>query len=259
LTIQQLEKAHKEQVRLTPTDNLAMPPIKNDEIAEEVFAARLYAKQLTRTVVVAQSILLVLFGLCIYGLAVRPAKRVYIKLDQFGRATPVKYSDLEHYTPDAAVAKSYLADWATFRFRRLRATVLKTFPNNYLFLEAKYGQQIKDRDQRENVVANILAGHEPENDVTILSTNLTSFGKQSLGSSVVATGTADLALQKTFRKDGDVHIQTWIIAVRFYLNPDQVDAQSADNPDYQTINPLGLTIVEFIANRPNVEAAAPKQ
>ncbi len=231
-----------------------MPPIQKDEIAEEVFAARLYAKRLTRTVVVGQSILLILFGLCIYGLAMRPARRIYIKLDQFGRATPVKYSDLEHYTPDAAVAKTYLQDWATFRFRRLRASVLKTFPKNYLFLESKYGQQIKDRDQRENVVANILAGREPENDVTILSTNLTSFGKQSIGVSVAAAGTADIALQKTFTKDGATHAQTWIVAMRFFLNPDQVDAQSADNPDYQTINPLGLTIVEFIPNRANVEA-----
>jgi type IV secretion system protein VirB5 len=244
------------QTTLTPTDNLdTLSPIKKDEIAEEVFAARLYAKRLTRTVVTGQSMVIVLFALCIYGLATRPAKRVYIKLDQFGRATPVKYSDLEHYTPDAAVAKSYLADWATFRFGRLRASVLKTFPKNYLFLEAKYGQQIKDRDQRDNVVANILAGHDPENDVTILSTNLTSFGKQSLGNAVVAGGTADIALQKMFRKDGETHVQTWIIAVRFYLNPDQVDAQSEDNPDYQSINPLGLTIVEFIANRPNVEAS----
>jgi type IV secretion system protein VirB5 len=199
-----------------------------------------------------------LFGLMIYGLATRPARRIYIKLDQFGRATPVKYSDLEHYTPDAAVAKSYLADWTTFRYQRLRASVLKTFPKNYLFLESRYGQQIKDRDQREDVIANILAGHEPENDVRILSTNLTSFGKQGLGTSVVAAGTADIALQKTFIKDGATHVQTWIIAVRFFLNPDQVDAQSADNPDYQTINPLGLTIVEFIANRATVEAS-PKQ
>jgi len=246
-----------QQTTLIPTEEqeaVRLPAIRQDDIAEEVFAARLYAKRLTRTVVLAQSILLVLFALCIYGLAVRPAKRVYIKLDQFGRATPVKYSDLEHYTPDAAVAKSYLADWATFRFGRLRASLLKTFPQNYLFLEAKYGQQIRERDQKENFVAKILAGHEPENDVTILSTNLTSFGKQSLGTSVVAAGTADIALQKTFTKDGSTRTQTWIIAVRFFLNPDQVDAQSADNPDYQTINPLGLTIVEFIANRANVEA-----
>ena len=246
------------ETTIIPMDETAaepLPPIQQDEIAEEVFAARRYAKRLTRTVVMSQSIVIVLFALIIYGLAVRPPKRIYIKLDQLGRATPVKYSDLEHYTPDAAVAKSYLADWATFRYGRLRASVLKTFPKNYLFLESKYGQQIKDKDERENVVANILAGHEPENDVTILSTNLTSFGKQSLGSSVVAAGTADIALRKKFNKDGVIHTQTWIVAVRFFLNPDQVDAQSADNPDYQTINPLGLTIVEFIANRANVEAA----
>ena len=244
-----------EMIHVDEEEMAELPPIKNDAVAEEVFAARHYAKKLTRTVVIGQSILLVLFGLCIYGLAVRPARRVYIKLDQLGRATPVKYSDLEHYTPDAAVAKTYLADWAQFRFGRLRASVLKTFPKNYLFLDSKYGQQIKDRDQKENVVANILAGHEPENDVTILSTNLTSFGKQSVGTSVVAAGTADIALLKTFQKDGTARTQTWIVAVRFFLNPDQVEAQSADNPDYQTINPLGLTIVEFIPNRANVEAA----
>lgn len=231
-----------------------LPVIRQDEIAEEVFAARRYAKRLTRTVVVSQSIVIVLFALVIVALALRPARRIYIKLDQLGRATPVKYTDLEHYTPDAAVAKTYVADWAMYRFGRLRASVLKTFPTNYLFLEAKYGQQIKDKDQRENIVANILAGREPENDVTILSTNLTSFGKQTLGTSVVAAGAADIALQKTFHQDGATRTQTWIVAVRFFLNPDQVDAQSADHPDYQTINPLGLTIVEFIANRANVEA-----
>lgn len=243
-----------ETTLIATEDETEHPPIQQDEIAEEVFAARRYAKRVTRTVVMAQSIVLVLFALIIYGLAVRPPKRIYVKIDSLGRATPVKYTDLEHYTPDAAVAKTYLSDWATFRFGRLRATVLTTFPKNYLFLEAKYGQQIRIRDQRENVVANVAAGREPENDVTILSTNLTSFGKQSLGSSVVAAGTADIALQKRFTKDGATHLQTWVIAVRFYLNPDQVDAQSADHPDYQTINPLGLTIVEFIPNRANVEA-----
>ena len=232
-----------------------LPPIRNDEVAEEIFAARDYAKRLTRTVVVGQSILLVLFGLGLYGLAIRPAKHLYIKIDQVGRATPIQYSDLEHYTPDAAVAKTYLQDWAQFRFGRLRATVLKTFPKNYLFLETKYGQRVKDQDQKDNVIANILAGHEPENDVTFLSTNLTSFGKQSVGTSVLAVGTADIALRKIFVKDGTTRTQTWIIALRFYLNPDQVEAQSADNPDYQTVNPLGLTIVEFIPNRANVEAA----
>ena len=132
----------------------------------------------------------------------------------------------------------------------------QNLPGELSLPDLKYGQQIKDRDQKQNVVADIIAGHEPENDVTILSTNLTSFGKQSLGTSVVAAGTADIALRKTFMKDGSTHSQTWVIAVRFFLNPDQVDAQSADHPDYRTTNPLGLTIEEFIENRASVEAAA---
>ncbi len=240
---------------LTPIEPVELPQIKRDDIGEEYFAARSYAKRLTRTVVVAQNIMLVIFAVTIAVMATRPPKRVYIKLDDFGRAQVVRYQDIEHYTPDAAVAKAYLTDWAKFRYGRLRADVIKTFPKNYLFLESKYGASIREKDQRDNVVANVIAGHDAENDVVILSTNLTSFGKQTIGNSVVAAGSAAIALQKVFRKDGEARTQTWIIAVRFYLNPDQVDAQSADNPDYQTINPLGLTIVEFMANRSNVEAA----
>lgn len=235
-----------------------LPPIKQDEIAEEVFAVRQYDKKLTRTVIVTQVLLLSLCVCVIYGLATRPARRIYIKVDQVGRAIPVRYQDLEHYTPDAAVAKNYLTDWATYRFSRLRANVLETFPKNYLFLESKYGKQLKERDMHENVAANVAAGHEPENDLLVLSTNLTSFGKQSHGDQVVAVGTAEIAIQKIFRNDDRMHVQTWIIAVRFFINPDQVEAQSADHPEYQVINPLGLTIVEFIMNRTNVEAS-PKQ
>lgn len=230
-----------------------LPPIKNDEIAEEVFAARQYAKRLTRSVVIGQGVVIVLLTLCVVGLALRPAKHIYVKIDELRRATPVKYTDMEHYTPDAGVAKNYLGDWATYRFRRLRATVLKTFPKNYLFLDSKYGQQIKVRDQKQNVVANILAGREPENDMTLLGTTLTSFGQQSMGMSVVSVGTADIALQTAVETNGLMKKQTWIIGVRFYLNPDQVEKQSEENPEYQTINPLGLTIVEFIPNRANVE------
>ena len=247
------------QTELIPTDEAeraALPPIQQDLIAEEVYAARRYAKRITRTVVMTESIVIVMLVLAVIGLAMRPAKRVYIKLDAVGRATAVKYSDMEHYTPDAAMAKTYLSDWATFRYGRLRATVLKTFPKNYLFLEAKYGAQVRDRDARDKVIANILAGHEPENDVAILATNLTSFGKQSIGTAVVAAGSADIVLQKSFQQDGSEKKQTWVIAVRFFDNPEQVDQQSADNPEYQTNNPLGLTIVEFIENRANVEPAA---
>ena len=84
------------QTTLIPSEELEaeqLPPIQQDEVAEEVFAARRYAKRLTRTVVIGQSIVIVLMMLCIYGLAVRPPKRIYIKLDALGRATPLKYSD----------------------------------------------------------------------------------------------------------------------------------------------------------------------
>lgn len=252
-----MDNRMKLQTELIPRDEAeiaALPPIRQDAVAEELTAARLYAKRISCTVFWFQGVAILILSLAVFGLAMRPAKRIYIKLDDVGRATPVRYTDMEHYTPDAAVAKNYLTDWAQYRYGRLRATVLKTFPKNYLFLEAKFGAAVRDRDAKANVIANILAGREPENDVTILSTTLTSFGKQSVGTAVVAAGSADIMLRKSFMKDGNEQHQTWVIAVRFYLNPEQVERQTAENPDYQTINPLGLTIVELIENRAAVEA-----
>ena len=74
----------KHQTELIPTDEAelaALPPIKQDAIAEEVYAARRYSKRITRTVIMTQGIVSVLLALAVVGLAMRPAKRVYIKLD----------------------------------------------------------------------------------------------------------------------------------------------------------------------------------
>ena len=39
----------------------------------------------------------------------------------------------------------------------------------------------------------------------------------------------------------------------YYLNPAQVSEQAKTNPQYETINPLGLTITEFHENRVSVD------
>lgn len=247
------------QDELKPIDQKAaasLPLIANDEVAEEVYAARQYAKRLTRTGFVFMGLAIVVLSIALYNVAMRPAKRVYIKLDQFNRATAIKYSDLEHYTPDAAVAKNYLSDWATFRYERLTASVLKTFPKNYLFLESKFGKAVRDRDTKDNVVAYVLAGREPENSISIESIDITSWGKQSLADNVVVGGTAVIKLYKTFTKDEKVYQQLWHISVRFYINP---DTPNMEEPEYQSTNPLGLAIVEFYASRPNMEPAQVKK
>lgn len=43
----------------------------------------------------------------------------------------------------------------------------------------------------------------------------------------------------------------------YYLNPKQVSDQARIFPQFETINPLGLTITEFHENRMSVDPIAP--
>jgi type IV secretion system protein VirB5 len=42
-------------------------------------------------------------------------------------------------------------------------------------------------------------------------------------------------------------------SVTYYINPAQVSDHAKTNPQYETINPLGVTITEFHENRVSVD------
>jgi type IV secretion system protein VirB5 len=48
-----------------------------------------------------------------------------------------------------------------------------------------------------------------------------------------------------------------MLSMTYYLNPKQVSDQAKVFPQFETINPLGLTITEFHENRLSVDAIAP--
>ena len=96
----------------------------------------------------------------------------------------------------------------------------KPFRRDVSLLDSKYGQQIKDRDQRENVVANILAGHEPENDITKLLMNMIFWQTECLCLRSGRRHGRHCPVEEVTerRNDEDTY---GMIAVRFFLNPDQ--------------------------------------
>ena len=49
----------------------------------------------------------------------------------------------------------------------------------------------------------------------------------------------------------------WVLSVTYYLNPAQVSLAAQTFPQFETINPLGLTITEFHENRLSVDPIAP--
>jgi type IV secretion system protein VirB5 len=48
-----------------------------------------------------------------------------------------------------------------------------------------------------------------------------------------------------------------MLSITYYLNPKQVSDQAKIYPQYEFINPLGLTITEFHENRVSVAPIAP--
>ena len=48
-----------------------------------------------------------------------------------------------------------------------------------------------------------------------------------------------------------------MLSITYYLNPKQVSDQARIFPQFETINPLGLTITEFHENRISVDPIAP--
>ena len=48
-----------------------------------------------------------------------------------------------------------------------------------------------------------------------------------------------------------------MLSITYYLNPKQVSDQARIFPQFETINPLGLTITEFHENRLSVDPISP--
>ena len=76
-----------------------------------------------------------------------------------------------------------------------------------------------------------------------------------LGSGCVARNGSDdvrphLLAPATTQKPRTEH---WMASVTYYINPAQVSDHAKTNPQYETINPLGVTITEFHENRVSVD------
>jgi type IV secretion system protein VirB5 len=67
-----------------------------------------------------------LFGsMCMnFSLANRPIANRYIRIDEMGRAQAIQYTDL-NYSPREGEVRTYLTDWANYRFTIDRNVIAK--------------------------------------------------------------------------------------------------------------------------------------
>ena len=229
-----------------------------DHIGNEVYAAHYNERRLSRFIIGTEAALLVCAGLLISSLAHRPTANRYIRIDEMGRAQAIQYSDL-NYTPREGEVRTYLTDWANYRFTINRETVAIKYPLNYYFLSQPLASQMMTEDNGTHFVSQVLSGQVEQSDVQVQNVTITSLSEETVTGTRMSRGTALISIDRLYspRYSHEPRTEHWVLSVTYYLNPKQVSELSRTAPQFETINPLGLTITEFHENRIGVDVLQP--
>ena len=241
------------ETRLTPAQSLLA-----DEIGNEVYASHYAERKLSRFVIGTETVLLLgAFGL-IFSLAHRPIANRYIRIDEMGRAQAIAYTDL-NYSPREGEVRTYLTDWANYRYTLSRDTIAKKYPLNYYFLSQNLASQLMTADNQNHLVSQVVGGQVEQSDVEVKNVTITSMSDETVQGATIARGTALVTIDKLYsqRNSREPRTEHWLLSVTYYLNPRQVSDQARVFPQFETINPLGLTITEFHENRMSVDPIVP--
>lgn len=214
-----------------------------DIVATEVYTSHYNERRIMRGIIYALAVVVLVQAVGLLHLADKHIVYRYIRINEMGQAAPISYNDLD-YSPREGEIRTFLTEWATDRYARLRDTVAKTYPRNFFFLNDELANRLMTEDVRNRTIAKIIAGQIDENDVTVNNVVFTSLGKERIGNSPVYSGTAIIDCFKLF-STGVPRKEHWQITVTFYLNPDEVTKRSVTFPQFATFNPLGLVITDL--------------
>jgi type IV secretion system protein VirB5 len=228
-----------------------------DTIANEVYAAHYNERKTSRIIIGGLSFLLVASFASMVALAHKPVINRYVRIDEMGRAQAIQYSDLS-YSPREGEVRTYLTDWANYRYTLNRETVAKKYPLNYYFLSQPLASQLMGDDNANHVVSQVTAGQTEQSEVDVRNVTITTMSTEQVQGAVMAKGTALVNFDKLYslRNSRQPRTEHWMLSVTYYLNPKQVSDQAKLFPQFETINPLGLTITEFHENRLGVDPIA---
>ena len=242
------------------TDPLPTPEqaLLADQIGNEVYASHYAERKAYRLILACGSVLLCGSMWLNLSLARRPLVNRYIRIDEMGRAQAIQYSDL-NYSPREGEVRTYLTDWANYRYTISRDTIAKKYPLNYYFLSSNLASQLMTEDNQNHLVSQVVSGQIEQSDVEVKNVTITSMSQETIQGAVLARGMALLALDRLYSPSHsrEPRIEHWMLSITYYLNPKQVSDQAKIYPQYEFINPLGLTITEFHENRVSVDPIAP--
>jgi type IV secretion system protein VirB5 len=241
------------KMRLTPKQ-----AVLTDEIGNEVYASHYAERKAYRLIIgCGTALLLGSMGLNL-SLARRPIANRYIRIDEMGRAQAIQYSDL-NYSPREGEVRTYLTDWADYRYTISQDTIAKNYPLNYYFLSQALSSQLMAEDNANHLVTQVIGGQVEPSEVEVKNVTITSMSMETVQGATMARGTALIALDKLYspRTSHEPRTEHWGISVTYYLNPKQISDQAKAFPQFEIINPLGLTITEFHENRLSVDPIVP--
>ena len=229
-----------------------------DQIGNEVYASHYAERKAYRFIIGCGTVLLLGSMGFNLSLARRPIANRYIRIDEMGRAQAIQYSDL-NYSPREGEVRTYLTDWANYRYTVNRDVIAKKYPLNYYFLSQALASRLMADDNANHLVSQVTAGQIESSDVQVQNVTITSMSEEMVQGTRIARGTALMTLDKFYsaQNSHDPRTEHWLLSIIYYLNPKQVSDQSRVFPQYEFINPLGLTVTEFHENRVSVDVVAP--
>jgi type IV secretion system protein VirB5 len=229
-----------------------------DHVGNEVYASHYAERKAYRFALGCGAIVLLASIAMNVSLAHRPIANRYVRIDEMGRAQAIAYSDL-NYSPREGEVRTYLTDWANYRYTISRDTVAKKYPLNYYFLSQTLASQLMTDDNANHFVSQVVGSQIEQSDVEVKNVTITSMSEETVQGSRIARGTALISLDRLYspHNSREPRIEHWAMTVTYYLNPKQVSDQAKIFPQFETINPLGLTITEFHENRISVDRIAP--
>lgn len=229
-----------------------------DHIGNEVYAAHYSERRFSRFIIGTLAVLLFLSFLLIHSLATRPVANRYIRIDEMGRAQAIQYSDL-NYSPREGEVRTYLTDWANYRFTVNRETVATKYPLSYYFLSQPLASQLMQDDNANHFASQVIADQVEQSDVEVKNVTITSMSQENVAGATMSKGTALINIDRLYsaRYSREPRTEHWLLSVTYYLNPKEVNEEARVWPQFETINPLGLTITEFHENRMSVDPITP--
>jgi type IV secretion system protein VirB5 len=247
--------AHSARIESAISPELALL---TDQIGNEVYSSHYAERKAYRLIIGCGTILLCGSMWLNFSLAHRPIANRYIRIDEMGRAQAIQYTDL-NYSPREGEVRTYLTDWANYRFTVNREVIAKKYPLNYYFLSQPLAARLMASDNQNHLVSQVSAGQVESGDVQVRNVTITSMSEEVVQGVRVARGTALLTLDKLYSEETSHQPRTehWLLSVTYYLNPKQVSDQAKIYPQYEFINPLGLTVTEFHENRLSVDVSQP--